>query len=188
MAVSIASGCRKLLAFYCTRLVLRRRNFYYPDTMKKLDTVDRKLLQLLQEDAEQPLNQLAAAVNLSPTPCWRRIQRLKEDGIITRQVALLDPRKVNLPVTVFVSVRTNRHSQTWFEKLRDGVRNIPEVVEFYRMSGDVDYLLRVVVPDIAAYDSVYKRLIKVVELSDVSSSFAMEELKFTTALPLDYAQ
>lgn len=154
---------------------------------KKLDTIDRQLLAILQRDAETPLADLAQAVNLSSTPCWRRIQRLREHGFITRHVALVDPRKINLAVTVFVGVRTNQHSQAWFEGFRDTVRDIPEIVEFYRMSGDVDYLLRVVVPDIAAYDAVYKRLIRSVELADVSSSFAMEELKFTTALPLDYA-
>lgn len=154
---------------------------------KKLDAIDRQILAMLQRDAETPLADVAQAVNLSSTPCWRRIQRLREHGFITRHVALVDPRKINLGVTVFVAVRTNQHSQTWFEGFRDTVRDIPEIVEFYRMSGDVDYLLRVVVPDIAAYDAVYKRLIRSVELSDVSSSFAMEELKFTTALPLDYA-
>ena len=154
---------------------------------KKLDAIDRQLLAILQRDAETPLADLAQAVNLSSTPCWRRIQRLREHGFITRHVALVDPRKINLGVTVFVGVRTNQHSQAWFEGFRDTVRDIPEIVEFYRMSGDVDYLLRVVVPDIAAYDAVYKRLIRSIELSDVSSSFAMEELKFTTALPLDYA-
>lgn len=154
---------------------------------KKLDSIDRKLLSILQQDAETPLTDLAQAVNLSTTPCWRRVQRLREHGFIARQVALVDPRKVNLGVTVFVAIRTNQHSQTWFERFRDAVRAIPEVVEFYRMSGDVDYLLRVVAPDIAAYDQIYKRLIREVDLSDVSSSFAMEELKFTTALPLDYA-
>jgi Lrp/AsnC family transcriptional regulator len=154
---------------------------------QKFDAVDRKLLELLQRDSETPLSQLAESVHLSSTPCWRRIQRLKESGVITRQVALVDPRKINLGVTAFVAVKTNQHNQQWFEALRDAVRDIPEVVEFYRMSGDVDYLLRVVVPDIAGYDSVYKRLIKTVGLSDVSSSFAMEELKFTTALPLSYA-
>lgn len=154
---------------------------------KKLDSIDCKLLSILQQDAETPLADLAQAVNLSTTPCWRRVQRLREHGFIARQVALVDPRKVNLGVTVFVAIRTNQHSQTWFERFRDAVRAIPEVVEFYRMSGDVDYLLRVVAPDIAAYDQIYKRLIREVDLSDVSSSFAMEELKFTTALPLDYA-
>ena len=153
---------------------------------KKLDAIDRKLLSILQQDAETPLSDLAQAVNLSTTPCWRRVQRLREHGFIARQVALVDPRKINLGVTVFVAIRTNQHSQAWFERFRDAVRAIPEVVEFYRMSGDVDYLLRVVAPDIAAYDQIYKRLIREVDLSDVSSSFAMEELKFTTALPLKY--
>ena len=154
---------------------------------KKLDSIDRKILSILQQNAETPLADLAQAVNLSSTPCWRRVQRLREHGFIARQVALVDPRKVNLGVTVFVAIRTNQHSQAWFERFRDAVRAIPEVVEFYRMSGDVDYLLRVVAPDIATYDQIYKRLIREVDLSDVSSSFAMEELKFTTALPLDYA-
>jgi Lrp/AsnC family transcriptional regulator len=154
---------------------------------KKLDATDRKILALLQQNAETPLADLAQAVNLSSTPCWRRIQRLREHGFITRQVALVDARKINLAVTAFVAVRTNQHNQAWFDSFRDAVRDIPEIVEFYRMSGDVDYLLRVVVPDIAAYDAVYKRLIRSVDLSDVSTSFAMEELKFTTALPLDYA-
>lgn len=154
---------------------------------KKLDAINRRLLEILQQDAETPLNTLAEAVNLSSTPCWRRVQRLREAGYITRHVALVDPQKVNLAVTVFVFVRTNQHNRAWLDRLRDAVRDIPEVVEFYRMSGDVDYLLRVVVPDIQAYDRVYKRLIASIELSDVSSSFAMEELKFTTALPLDYA-
>jgi Lrp/AsnC family transcriptional regulator len=155
--------------------------------MRKLDAIDRELLRLLQLDAETPIATLAEAVHLSPTPCWRRIQRLRADGVITKQVALLDPRKLNLAVTVFVSVKTSQHNQDWFEKFHAAVRVIPEVVEFYRMSGDVDYLLRVVVPDIAAYDSVYQRLIRSSDLFDVSSSFAMEELKFTTALPLSYA-
>jgi Lrp/AsnC family transcriptional regulator len=154
---------------------------------KKLDATNRQLLTLLQADAETPLAELAAAVNLSSTPCWRRIQMLREAGYITKQVALVDPAKVNLGVTVFVSIRTNQHNPTWLQALRDAVQAMPEIVEFYRMSGDVDYLLRVVVPDIRTYDSVYQRLIQAVPLSDVSSSFAMEELKFTTALPLDYA-
>lgn len=155
--------------------------------MKKLDAIDRELLRLLQEDAETPIVALAEAVHLSPTPCWRRIQRLRAEGVITKHVALLNPRKLNLAVTVFVSVRTNQHSEAWFEKFHAAVRVIPEVVEFYRMSGDVDYLLRVVVPDIGAYDAVYQRLIRASDLFDVSSSFAMEEIKFTTALPLNYA-
>jgi len=155
--------------------------------MKKLDAIDKELLRLLQEDAEIPMAKLAEAVHLSPTPCWRRVQRLKDDGIITKQVSLLDPRKLNLGVTVFVSVRTNQHSQAWFDKFHTAVKEMPEVVEFYRMSGDIDYLLRVVVPSIADYDTIYKRLIRASDLFDVSSSFAMEEIKLTTALPLAYA-
>ncbi|MDT8999989.1 Lrp/AsnC family transcriptional regulator [Paucibacter sp. APW11] len=154
----------------------------------KLDAIGLKILDLLQQDAEQQLAQIAEAVGLSSTPCWRRIQRLKESGVIRRQVALVDAQALNVGVTVFVSVRTATHTQEWFERFRATVQAIPEVVEFYRMSGDVDYLLRVVVPDIAAYDAVYKRLIAGTQLFDVSSSFAMEELKFTTALPLGYVR
>ena len=153
----------------------------------KLDSIDSKILAILQVDAEQQISHIAEQVGLSTTPCWRRIQRMKEAGVITRQVTLVDPKKVNVGVTVFVSVRTSTHTQKWFDQFRAAVQAIPEVVEFYRMSGDVDYLLRVVVPDIAAYDAVYKRLISGTSLFDVSSSFAMEELKFTTALPLSYA-
>lgn len=152
-----------------------------------LDTIDRRLLELVQEDATTPLAQLAEAVGLSSTPCWRRLQRLKEAGVITRQVALVDAERVNVGVTVIVSVRTAVHTEEWFERFRATCEAIPEVVEFYRMSGDVDYLLRVVVPDIKAYDAVYKRLIAGTNLHDVSSSFAMEQLKYTTALPLKYA-
>ena len=154
---------------------------------KKLDATNRQLLAILQANAEIPLAELAEAVNLSSTPCWRRIQMLREAGYITKQVVLVDPVKVNVGVTVFVSIKTSQHNAPWLQALRDAVQTIPEIVEFYRMSGDVDYLLRVVVPDIRTYDTVYKRLIEAVPLSDVRSSFAMEELKFTTALPLDYA-
>jgi Lrp/AsnC family transcriptional regulator len=153
----------------------------------KLDAIDRKLLDMLQLDCDTPVAELAAAVQLSTTPCWRRIQRMKDAGVITGNVALVDPKNVNVGVTVFVNIKTNQHSQAWFDRFHATVESIPEVVEFYRMSGDVDYLLRIVVPDIAAYDGVYKRLIAGTQLFDVSSSFAMEQLKFTTALPLRYA-
>ncbi|KAF1712374.1 ArsR family transcriptional regulator [Pseudoxanthomonas kalamensis DSM 18571] len=153
----------------------------------KLDTIDKQILALLQEDAELAVSEIASRVHLSTTPCWRRIQRLKEAGVITRQVALLDPHKLNLGVTVFVLLKTHQHHQAWFDSFYAAVKAIPEVVEFYRVSGDIDYLLRVVVPDIAAYDQVYKRLTRTTELFDVSSSFSMEEIKLTTALPLTYA-
>ena len=153
----------------------------------KLDALDLKILDILQRDADRQVADVAAAIGLSQTPCWRRIRRLKEAGVIRKNVALVDPRKVNVGVTVFVSVRTGTHTQEWFDRFRATVEAIPEVVEFYRMSGDVDYLLKVVISDIPAYDRVYKRLISGTQLSDVSSSFSMEELKFTTVLPLTYA-
>lgn len=153
----------------------------------RIDAIDRKILQLLQEDATTSLNALAEKVNLSPTPCWRRVQRLEQAGVIRKRVALLDAARINLGVTAFVAIRTNHHNVEWLDKFNRAVAHIPEIVEVYRMSGDVDYLLRVVVPDIAGYDSVYKKLIKQIDLYDVSSSFAMEQLKFTTVLPLDYA-
>jgi Lrp/AsnC family transcriptional regulator len=151
-----------------------------------MDTKDRTILELLQHDADMPLADIAAQAHLSTTPCWRRIQKLRESGVIRKQVALCDPARLNVGVTVFVTIRTSQHTQAWLERFAAGVKDIPEVVELYRMSGEVDYLMRVVVPDIAAYDSVYKRLIQIADLHDVSSSFAMEQLKYTTALPLDY--
>ncbi len=152
-----------------------------------LDRIDRALLKHLQADASLSLNALAEAVKLSPTPCWRRIQRMEAAGVIRKRVALLDAGAINVGVTVFVSVKTSQHNAEWLARFAKVVAGIPEVVEVYRMSGDIDYLMRVVVPDIAGYDAVYKKLIREIELFDVSSSFAMEQLKYTTALPLDYA-
>ncbi len=151
-----------------------------------MDRIDRDILALLQENTDLPLAEIAERINLSSTPCWRRIQRLEEQGYIKRRVALLDPVKLNVGVTVFVLLKTNQHNQGWFAKLSATIKEIPEVVDFYRMSGTIDYLLRVVVPDIAAYDEVYKKLTRDIEIADVSSSFAMEEIKHTTSLPLDY--
>ena len=153
-----------------------------------MDRIDLKILALLQDDASLPVAEIAEQVGLSATPCWRRIQRLEEEGFIRKRVALLDGERLNVGVTVFVSVRTNEHSAEWLEAFAKAVSDFPEVVEFYRMSGDIDYLIRIVVPDIAAYDGFYRRLIARIKLSDVSSSFAMEEIKYTTALPLDYAE
>ncbi len=152
-----------------------------------MDFIDRKILTCLQEDSTLPLAELAERVGLSTTPCWRRIQNLEKAGVIRRRVALLDPDKLNLGVTVFVRVKTSQHNIEWLERFAKAVAGIDEVVEFYRLSGDIDYLLRVVVPDIAGYDRVYKRLIATAELADVSSNFAMETLKYTTALPVGYA-
>lgn len=152
-----------------------------------MDAIDRKILALLQQDAETPLAVISKKVHLSTTPCWRRIQKLREAGVIVKHVALCDASKLNVGVTVFVAVRTNQHTQTWLKQFATAVRDIPEVLEIYRMSGEFDYLMRVVVPDIAGYDAVYKKLIKEVELYDVTSSFAMEQMKYTTALPVEHA-
>ena len=154
---------------------------------KSLDRFDHAILDLLQKDTSLGLTEIAERVQLSPTPCWRRIQNLEKLGIIRKRVALLDPLQLNLGVTVFVSVRTNQHNATWLQNFADVVSTVPEVTEVYRLSGDVDYLLKVVVPDISGYDAVYKKIIGRIELFDVSSSFSMEQLKYTTELPLGYA-
>jgi Lrp/AsnC family transcriptional regulator len=152
-----------------------------------MDKIDRKLLALLQDNADRALNELAEAVNLTPTPCWKRIQKMQRDGVIRKKVVLCDPAKLNLGLTAFVAVRTTQHNEQWLRKFAAAVQSIPEIVEAYRMSGDIDYMLRVVVTDIQGYDTVYRKLIRAVELFDVSSSFAMERLKYSTALPVDFA-
>nr|WP_295105710.1 Lrp/AsnC family transcriptional regulator [uncultured Caulobacter sp.] len=151
--------------------------------MFTLDAIDRRILAILQLDATIAVAELAERVGLSQTPCWKRIKRLQEAGVITARVALLDREALDLPLVVFVSIRTNQHDDRWLEAFRKAA-SLPEVVEFYRMSGEVDYLLKVLVRDIAAFDRFYKRLIALAPLSDVSSSFAMEQIKFTTALPI----
>ncbi len=149
-----------------------------------LDAVDRRILTALQRDATLSVNALSEAVGLSPTPCWKRVKRLEEAGVITGRVTLVDRETVGLGVTVFVSIRTAAHDEGWLEAFAAGVRRIPEIVEFYRMAGEIDYLLKVVCADIADYDRIYKQLIKVAPLHDVSSSFAMEQIKYTTEVPL----
>lgn len=152
-----------------------------------LDDMDIKILRILQEDCTRPVADIGKEVGLSTTPCWRRVQKLEEAGIIRRRVALLDANQVNAGVTVFVSIKTDQHSNLWLEKFHAAVADFPEVVEFYRMSGEVDYLLRVAVPDIGAYDAFYKKLIARIEIAKVSSAFAMEQMKYTTSLPLQFA-
>ena len=151
-----------------------------------MDATDRQILTLLQDDATMPLAEIARKVGLSSTPCWRRIQKLEETKVIRKRVALLDGGKINAGVNIFVSIRTSKHNAEWLSRFADIVTAMPEVVEFYRMSGEIDYLLRIAVPDIAAYDAFYKRLITEIDLDDVSSSFAMEQIKYTTSLPLDF--
>ena len=152
-----------------------------------MDKYDRRLLELLQADASLSVAELAKRVSLSSTPCWRRVRNLEETGVIQKRVALLDRNKMNLPVTVFCAIKTNQHDLEWLDRFARVVRDIPEVAEFYRMSGDTDYLIKIVVPDIDTYDQVYKKLISSIDIYDVSSSFAMEQLKYTTALPVSYA-
>ena len=149
-----------------------------------MDRIDVHILELLQKDSSLPVADIARKVGLSVTPCWRRIQKMEEDGIIKKRVALLDPQKIGMAMSVFVAIKTDQHNADWLRDFADQIAAFPEVVEFYRMSGDVDYMLRVVVPDMASYDVFYKKLIGQVGLKDVSSSFAMEEIKNTTAYPL----
>ncbi|MES2256476.1 MAG: Lrp/AsnC family transcriptional regulator [Pseudomonadota bacterium] len=150
----------------------------------KLDGTDLRILALLQENAERSISEISDAIHLSQNACWRRIRQLEEQGYILKRVALLDAVKLGAGMTVFVMVRAGEHSQEWLERFADAVRKIPEIVEFYRMSGEVDYLIKIRVADIAGYDRVYKQLIRSAPLTDVSGAFAMEELKHTTAIPL----
>ncbi len=151
-----------------------------------MDEIDRRILHWLQRDSAMPIAELAERAGISASPCWRRVQRLAEEGIIKGRVALLDAKKVNVGVNVFVSVRTNQHRKEWADEFCRVVMGLPEVVGFYRMAGQIDYMLHIVVPSIEAYDDVYNRLIAKIDLFDVSAAFAMEVLKSTTALPLDY--
>lgn len=152
--------------------------------MITLDNIDRRILAALQSDATLSIADLATRVGLSQTPCWKRIKRLEGAGVITARVALLDRMQLGVGTTVFVSVRTSQHDEDWLVQFAEAIRAIPEVTEFYRMSGDVDYLLKIVCRDIADYDRIYKSMIRAARLSDVSSSFAMEQIKYTTEVPL----
>jgi len=149
-----------------------------------IDSVDKQILSLLQTDSTQSVQDIAEKVNLTVSPCWRRIQNLESKGFIEKRVALLNRQQLNLGIDVFVFIRTKEHNDSWLQQFSDALQALPEVCEAYRMSGDVDYLLRVVVKDIQAYDHFYKRLVGHVQLADVSSSFAMERMKYTTALPI----
>nr|WP_026121855.1 Lrp/AsnC family transcriptional regulator [Paraburkholderia kururiensis] len=152
-----------------------------------MDRVDRKLLGILQENSSLSVAEMAELIPLSVTPCWRRLQRLEKDGYVKRRVVLLDAKRLNLSVTVFIEIKTSQHSAQWLGSFVSAIEEIPEIIEVYRLSGHSDYLLKAVVPDVAAYDAIYKKLIANVDLFDVASSFAMETIKLTTSLPLDYA-
>lgn len=153
--------------------------------MNKLDRIDREILGLLQVDASMPIQQIADRVGLSVNPCWRRIRQMEEAGVIQARVALVDPLKVGLGLTVYVRVKTNQHSADWAKKLNEVIAAMPEILECHRIGGDVDYLLKVVVQDMAGYDRTYKELIgRLPSLADVSALFSMERLKSATALPI----
>lgn len=156
----------------------------YMTEIQRMDAIDRKILAVVQEDASLSVAEIGQRVGLSSTPCWKRLQKLEAEGVITGRVALIDPEKIGLGITVFVSVETGDHSQDWLTKFADLVSAMPEVMEFYRMAGDVDYMLRVVVRDMPSYDTFYKKLIAAIPLKNVTSRFAMERIKSTTALPI----
>jgi Lrp/AsnC family transcriptional regulator len=149
-----------------------------------VDQTDLKILAILQEDASLPVAEVAARVNLSQTPCWRRIQRLEANGVIARRVAILDPDKIGAGISVFVAVETDDHSPEWLNRFAAAVEAMPEVMEVHRMAGDIDYILRVAVADMPAYDAFYRKLIAAIPLRNVTSRFSMERVKSTTAYPL----
>lgn len=154
------------------------------DKNLQIDAIDWAILAQLQADAAAPVHEVGDKVGLSANACWRRIKRLEDSGVIARRVALLDPARLGLGTTVFVAIRTNRHDPAWLEAFRHGVAQIDEIIECHRMAGDVDYLLKLAVQDIAHYDRIYRKLIAAVpDLADVSSTFSMEKIKATTALP-----
>lgn len=152
-----------------------------------MDPTDKRILTILQEDASLSVAEVAERVNLSPTPCWRRLQKLEREGFIRRRVAILDKERLGLGITAFVAVRTNKHSAEWLSQFHRLVSSMPEVLDFVRVAGSIDYLIKVVVPDMQSYDAFYKRLIDKLEFYDISSMFQMEEIKSTTALPLTYS-
>ena len=151
-----------------------------------MDNFDKKILAILQNDSTLSVSDIADKVGLSTTPCWRRIQAMEKSGVIKKRVALADPEKLNVGLTVFVTIKTNQHNPQWLADFAEIADEFPEIIEFYRMSGEVDYLLRVAVSDMKSYDRFYKKLITKASFADISSSFAMEEIKYTTALPVDY--
>ena len=152
-----------------------------------MDSIDRKILSILQEDASIAVADIAKRVNLSQTPCWRRIQKLTEEGVITKRVALVDPDAIGLGLTVFVEIESGDHSKEWTQRFSSALNAMPEIMEIYRMAGEVDYLLRITVPNMAAVDDFYQRLIDMVPLKNVTSRFAMERVKYTTAYPMNFA-
>lgn len=150
-----------------------------------LDSTDKKIIDLLQQDADLSLAEIAQAVHLTTTPCWKRLKRMQDAGVVRKKVALLDADKLGLSFVAFALIKTSNHSNAWYQDFVAAVSSFPEVMEFYRMAGEYDYMLKVVVTDMPAYDFFYKKLVNsVAGISDVTSTFAMEKLKYTTQLPL----
>ncbi len=164
----------------------QRRTGTKPIDTITFDEIDRQILDILQRDSDTVISAISDAVGLSQTPCWRRIKRMEEAGLIKKRVVLVDQVRANLPMTVFIGVTTPRHEIGWLQKFCDLIDEIPEVVEAYRLTGTVDYILKVIVPDMGAYDNVYKKMIERLEFSQINSMISMEELKFTTAVPTKY--
>lgn len=152
---------------------------------KSFDEIDRKILDLLQR-RDRPVSEIAEMVGLSQTPCWRRIRRMEETGIIRERVTLVDPKKAGVPMIVFMAITAPRHEIAWLMRFRELIESMPQIVEAYRLTGTVDYILKVMVPDVAAFDQVYKGMIERLEFSQINSSISMEELKFTTVVPTNY--
>ncbi|WP_375572597.1 Lrp/AsnC family transcriptional regulator [Seohaeicola saemankumensis] len=150
------------------------------------DSIDQRILDILQRDCEAPITSISEEVGLSPTPCWRRIKRMEEAGLIKGRVALVDQKRANVPMTIFIGVTASRHEISWLNHFRELIEDIPEITEAYRLTGTVDYILKVVVPDVATYDRVYKQMIERLEFNQINSMISMEELKFTTAIPTRY--
>jgi Lrp/AsnC family transcriptional regulator len=180
------------VAFLTKWAIFYRRLNQYGDFFAQkafqMDATDIRILDILQADATIPVADIAEQIGMSTAPCWRRIRKLEEDGVITRRVALLNRRKANVPMTVFVSVKAPRHAVEWLQAFRNLIASIPEIVEAWRLTGEADYQLRIVVPDIETYDLVYQRMISRLEFSDISSAIAMEEMKYTTAIPTSYVK
>jgi Lrp/AsnC family transcriptional regulator len=150
------------------------------------DSIDQRILDILQRDSEAPITAISEEVGLSATPCWRRIKRMEEAGLIKGRVALVDQKRANVPMTIFIGVTASRHEISWLNQFRELIEDIPEITEAYRLTGTVDYILKVVVPDVATYDRVYKQMIERLEFNQINSMISMEELKFTTAIPTSY--
>ena len=150
------------------------------------DNIDQRILDILQRDSDAPITVISEEVGLSATPCWRRIKRMEEAGLIKGRVALVDQKRANVPMTIFIGITASRHEISWLNQFHELIEEIPEITEAYRLTGTVDYILKVVVPDVATYDRVYKQMIERLEFNQINSMISMEELKFTTAIPTNY--